>query len=77
MTNYKVIYELSNRVKTVIIPAYTPLEAFRKFKEMMPSIIYKNLSLHDIEEQIIKSKPETIKEIKCHDCNPFKIQRAS
>ncbi len=67
MTTYKVIYELSNRIKVVEITAHSPMEALHKFKAMMPKIVYKNLALKQIDEV---KEPE-IKN-RCFDCI-FKI----
>ncbi len=67
MTDYKIIYELSNRIITVIISAHSPMEAFRKFKEMMPKVMYDNLSLNNIEADPGKVKKQ---EHVCLPCVP-------
>ena len=71
MTNYKIVYQLSNRVKRITIPAHSPMEAFKKFKEMMPQIVYNNLSVRGVEvdipvnEYVKKSEPDL-----CMPCSP-------
>src|SRR6478736_2136234 len=52
MTNYTIIYQVGNRVKRITIPAHSPMEAFKKFKEMMPQIVYNNLSVKNVEVNI-------------------------
>ena len=71
MTNYKIVYQLSNRVKRITIPAHSPMEAFKKFKEMMPQIVYNNLSVRGVEvdipvnEYVKKREPDL-----CIPCAP-------
>ena len=65
MTNYRIVYQLSYRTKTITIPACSPMEAFKKFKEMMPKIVYNNLSLNTIE---VDSPP--VKKQDKHLCLP-------
>lgn len=70
MTQYRLVYELSNRVREVEIWACSPLEAFKKFKEMMPEIVYKNLAVKNVDE--IKSKISKQQVKLCYPCE-FKI----
>ena len=70
MTNYTIFYELAHRVNKLTIPAHSPMEAFKKFKEMMPQIVYNNLSVKTVEVNIPKdcvkkSEPKT-----CLPCAP-------
>ena len=69
LTNYRIVYQLSNRVKEIRILAATPMQALKKFKEMMPTIIYKNLALKEVDEVIT---PEIKDTKKCFACE-FKI----
>jgi len=66
MTDYKIIYELSNRIITVIIQAHSPMEAFRKFKEMMPKVVYNNLSLINVDPGKVKKQEQDL----CIPCVP-------
>lgn len=56
LTKYRVVYEISNRIRFIFIEAATPMLAFKKFKEMMPALIYKNLAVHDVEIELPKQK---------------------
>jgi hypothetical protein len=49
MTTYRIVYEIAHRVREINIDATSPMLALKKFKEIIPSIIYKNLSVHEIK----------------------------
>lgn len=50
MTKYKIVYSLSRRVKKVEIWAASPMLAFKKFKEMMPKVVFSNLAVNEVQE---------------------------
>jgi hypothetical protein len=61
LTKYKIVYEIANRVKHEEIWAASPMLAFKKWKSMLPEIVLKNSSVHNIEEIKEKTKNKTIK----------------
>jgi hypothetical protein len=70
MTVYRIVIQIANRIKTIPIEAASPLEAFKKFKELMPKIMFDNLAVKEITEDIPVPQPYVTKrELKlCYPC---------
>jgi hypothetical protein len=71
MTSYRIVYEIKYKRKTVIITAASPMLALKEFKKIMPEIVYKNLSMGDVE--IRDPEPEIKQEPILRLCFPFKV----
>jgi hypothetical protein len=72
MSTYRVVIQIANRVKEIPIEASTSLEAFKKFKELMPKIMFNNLSVKEITVDIPVPNPYIKKNEPrlCSPCEP-------
>jgi nicotinate-nucleotide pyrophosphorylase len=70
-TKYRVVFQISNRIKEIEIEAASPMLAFRKFKELMPKIMFDNLSVNEIKVDIPDKFYTNKREKVCMPCNPI------